>query len=74
MNARERLKIVIMQMVEHNKVHLESYEKWARFAKENQLADIGALLDESGKHAASASTALRQSLSHLSLPGSVGSI
>ena len=33
MDDRERLNIVIMQMVEHNKVHVENYAKWARFAK-----------------------------------------
>ncbi len=33
MDNRERLKIVIMQMLEHNETHVEKYEKWADFAK-----------------------------------------
>jgi len=72
MDDRERLKIVIMQMLEHNEVHFEKYEKWTRFAKANQLDDAGALLDEAEKLTANANAALRQSLNHLSLAGPAG--
>jgi hypothetical protein len=72
MDDRERLKIVIMQMVEHNEVHFKKYEKWAHFAKTNQLDDIGALLDEGGKLTAHVNAFLRQSLNHLSLAEPAG--
>jgi hypothetical protein len=74
MDDRERLKIVIMQMVEHNEVHLEKYGKWAHFAKTNQLDGAGALLDEVEKLAAHVGIILRQCLSHLSLAGPTGDI
>jgi hypothetical protein len=49
MDDRERLKIVIMQLLEHDKTHLQEYEKWAGFVKANQLATTGALLDDAKK-------------------------
>ncbi len=67
MDDKERLRIVIMQMLEHNDVHLKEYEKWARFAETNHMTDAGALLDEAGKYVESASVLLRQTLNHLSL-------
>jgi FixJ family two-component response regulator len=67
MDDRERLKIVIMQMVEHNGAHLEKYGKWAHFAKVNQLVEAGVLLDEVGKLTAHVGITLRQCLNHLSL-------
>jgi len=69
MDDRERLRIVIMQMVEHNEIHLEKYGKWAHFAKMNQLVDTGALLDEVAKLTARVGITLRQCLNHLSLTG-----
>ena len=74
MDDRERLNIVIMQMVEHNKVHVENYAKWARFAKTNQLDGAGALLDEVEKLAAHVGITLRRCLSHLSLAEPAGDI
>lgn len=72
MNDKERLKIVIRQMLEHNDVHLKEYEKWARFAETNHMTDAGTLLDKAGKYAESASAALRQILNHLSLAEPAG--
>ena len=51
MDDKERLRIVIMQMLEHNDVHLKEYEKWARFAETNHMTDAGGLLDKAGKYA-----------------------
>ena len=67
MDDKERLRIVIRQMMEHNNVHLKEYERWARFAETNHMTDVGTLLDEAGKYAESASAVLRQTLNHLSL-------
>ena len=72
MDDKERLRIVIMQMLEHNDVHLKEYEKWARFAETNHMTDAGTLLDEAGKYAESASAVLRQTLNHLSLAEPTG--
>jgi hypothetical protein len=72
MDDKERLRIVIMQMLEHNDVHLKEYEKWARFAETSQMTDAGNLLDKAGKYAESASAVLRQTLNHLSLAKHAG--
>ncbi len=72
MDNRERLKIVIMQMLEHNETHVEKYEKWADFAKTNQLADEGALIDEAKKFTKNISAILRKKLNHLALTGPAG--
>jgi hypothetical protein len=72
MDDKERMRIVIMQMLEHNDVHLKEYEKWARFAETNHMIDAGTLLDEAGKYAESASAVLRQTLNHLSLAEPAG--
>jgi hypothetical protein len=72
MDDKERLRIVIRQMLEHNDVHLKEYEKWARFAETNHMTDAGALLDKAGKYAESASVLLRQTLNHLSLAEPAG--
>lgn len=67
MDDRERLKIVIMQMIEHNKIHLEKYEKWAGFAKAHQLVDAGIFLDDAGKLSVNVNIALEQTLNYLLL-------
>lgn len=72
MDNRERLKIVIMQMLEHNETHVEKYEKWADFAKTNQLADAGALLNEAKKFTKNISAILRKNLNHLTPAGTAG--
>jgi hypothetical protein len=72
MDDKERLRIVIMQMLEHNDVHLKEYEKWARFAETNHMTGAGTLLDKAGKYAESASAVLRQTLNHLSLAEPAG--
>jgi|GEM_PF-3408168 len=72
MDDKERLRIVIMQMLEHNDVHLKEYEKWARFAETNHMTDAGALLDKAGKYTESASALLRQTLNHVSLAKHAG--
>jgi hypothetical protein len=65
MDDKERLRIVIMQMLEHNDVHLKEYEKWARFAETNHMTDAGALLDEAKHCAKSENGALRKALDHI---------
>lgn len=72
MDDREILNIVIMQMLEHNKIQLENYEKWGEFAKANQLAETGALLDEAKKFTKNISAILRKNLNHNSLAGPEG--
>jgi hypothetical protein len=72
MDDKERLRIVIRQMLEHNDVHLKEYEKWARFAETNHMTDAGTLLDKTGKYAESVSALLRQTLNHLSLAEPAG--
>jgi hypothetical protein len=72
MDDKERLRIVIRQMLEHNDVHLKEYERWARFAETNHMTDAGVLLDKAGEYTESASALLRQTLNHLSLTKHAG--
>ncbi len=65
MNEKEILKIVIMQMLEHNNVHIEKYARWGQFAKTNQLVDAGAFLDQAKHCTESENGALRKVLDHL---------
>jgi hypothetical protein len=65
MDDRERLKIVIMQMLEHNESHIEKYGKWARFAERNHMTDAGAFLDEAKYCATLENGALRKALDHI---------
>jgi hypothetical protein len=67
MNEKEILKIVIMQMLEHNNGHIEKYARWGQFAKTNQLVDASALLEEARKYSDSLSAVLKKALNHLSL-------
>lgn len=62
MDDKERLRIVIMQMLEHNDVHLKEYEKWARFANVNQMGDVSGLLNEAQKQVETAQSALQKAL------------
>lgn len=64
MDDRERLKIVIMQMLEHNEIHRERYEKWVQFAKTNRLDDVAAILDEAKQCAESENSALQKALEY----------
>jgi hypothetical protein len=72
MDDRERLRIVIMQMLEHNETHLEQYEKWTHFAETNRMTDAGVLLGKAGEYAEAVNTVLRQTLNHLSLAEPAG--
>jgi hypothetical protein len=65
MDDKERLRIVIRQMLEHNDVHLKEYEKWARFAETNHMTDAGTLLDKAKHLVESENGVLQRALDHL---------
>jgi len=71
MDDRERLKIVIMQMLEHNETHIEKYEKWVSLATKNRLDDVAAFLDKAKQCAESEKDALRKALEHISSSANV---
>jgi len=73
MNDKEILKIVIMQMLEHNKNHRERYEKWAGVATTKQLIDVGTLLSEAKYFVESENGILRKVLDHLTSIDNVNS-
>lgn len=66
MNDEERLKIVIKQMLEHNRILVRDYEKWALFAKAGQLVDTASYLVEAKNLTSNVNAALKQGLRHLS--------
>ena len=73
MDDKERLRIVIRQMMEHNNVHLKEYERWARFAETNHMTDAGAFLDQAKHCTESENGALRKVLDHLTSIDNVNS-
>jgi len=62
MDDKERLKIVILQMLEHNKVHIEKYEKWARVADTKQMKAVAAFINKASKLSKSGQEVLHQAL------------
>jgi hypothetical protein len=73
MNDEEILKIVIMQMLEHNRIHIGKYAQWGQYAKTNQLVELSALLGEAKHLVESENGALRKILDHLTSIDNVNS-
>jgi hypothetical protein len=65
MDDKKRLRIVIRQMVQHNNDHMQDFITWSNFAEENGMNAVRGILDEAGKHADAAATALKNALDFL---------
>ena len=65
MEDKERLKIVLKHLIEHNEGHKEDYKRWIELAKTNGLDHVAALISEASTHMDKASDALTKALDHL---------
>ena len=62
MEDKERLKIVLKHLIEHNEGHSEDYKRWVDLAQGAGLNDVAALIEEANGHAEKAGSALRKAL------------
>ena len=62
MDDKERLRIVLKHLIEHNEGHVEDYKRWVDLAKDNGLDRVAALIEEANGHVQKASTALKNAL------------
>ena len=68
MDDKERLRIVLKHLIEHNEGHVEDYERWVELAKNNRLPHVAELISEANRHMGKASEALKTALDHLGGP------
>ena len=65
MDDKERLKIVLKHLIEHNEGHAEDYARWIELAKNNNLSRIAELIAEASKQMNKASEALKSALNEM---------
>ena len=65
MDDKERLKIVLRHLIEHNEGHMEDYARWIDLAKNNNLSRIAELIAEASKQMKKASEALKSALEEM---------
>ncbi len=65
MDDKERLRIVLKHLIEHNEGHAEDYARWIELAKNNRLTRVAELITEAGKQMDKASVALQKALNDL---------
>ncbi len=62
MEDRERLRVVLKHLIEHNEGHAEDYKRWIDLAKNAGMDTVAGLIGEANDHAEKASGALRKAL------------
>jgi hypothetical protein len=62
MEDRERLKIVLRHLIEHNEGHSEDYRRWVEMAETNGLDPVAQLLKEANEHVEKTGAALKKAL------------
>ncbi len=62
MEDKERLRVVLKHLIEHNEGHAEDYRRWIELAGSAGMSNVAALIGEANDHAAKASEALRKAL------------
>jgi len=65
MDDTQRLKIVLVHLIEHNEGHAEDYGRWIELAKNNGLTHVAELIGEANRQMSKASDALKAALDHL---------
>jgi hypothetical protein len=68
MDDKERLRIVLKHLIEHNEGHGEDYKRWIELADSNNMAHVAELITEASKHMAKASDSLKIALNQLGGP------
>ncbi len=62
MEDRERLKIVLKHLIEHNQGHLEDYTRWIELARGAGLGEVADLLAEAKEHVERAGSVLNRAI------------
>jgi hypothetical protein len=65
MDDKERLRIVLKHLIEHNEGHAEDYARWIELAKNNNLSRVAGLIAEASKQMNKASEALKSALEEM---------
>ena len=68
MDDKERLRIVLKHLIEHNEGHAEDYARWIELAKKTGMDHVAELITEASKQMGKASEALKRALDHLGGP------
>jgi hypothetical protein len=68
MDDKERLRIVLKHLIEHNEGHAEDYTRWIELAEKNGVTRVAELITEANKQMGKASEALKAALDHLGGP------
>jgi hypothetical protein len=66
MEDKERLRIVLKHLIEHNEGHAEDYKRWVELAAASGLDEAARLITEAGDHVEKASAALKKALDVIS--------
>jgi predicted component of type VI protein secretion system len=62
MDDKERLRIVLRHLIEHNEGHSEDYRRWVDLARGAGLDEAAGLIEEAIDHMERAGEALRKTL------------
>lgn len=65
MDDKERIRIVLKHLIEHNEGHKEDYKRWVELARQNGLNDVASLIEEAGSYMEKTGSALDHALEHL---------
>ncbi len=65
MEEKERLRIVLKHLIEHNEGHAEDQKRWIELARNNGLDHVAELIGEASAQMSKASDALKKALDHL---------
>jgi DNA-binding ferritin-like protein len=59
MDDKERLRIVLKHLIEHNEGHIEDYKRWVELAKNAGLDNVAELIEQANSHVEKAGAALK---------------
>ena len=62
MEDKERLRVVLKHLIEHNEGHTEDYKRWIDLAKNAGMESVAGLIQEANDHVEKASGALSKAL------------
>jgi hypothetical protein len=62
MEDRERLRIVLRHLIEHNEGHVEDYTRWIELAQTSGLDAVAVLIEEANEHSRKAGAALKKAV------------
>ena len=67
MEEKERLRIVLKHLIEHNEGHAEDYKRWVELAVASGMDEAARLIKAAGDHVEKAGAALQKALGLVSV-------